>query len=795
MRALWQRLLPLLDLRMLVWVGGMWLILFTPSSGSLRQFDRALFSVGAQLMPAPITPDAIEVLALTQPELQQLMQDPVAHADTTALLYSLLNSKAQIAFITPLLPRTEAFSAEQLLRDAGEQSLVYQAFQSREALRQKFAQWLHSPSVRVASNTLTPRLGSEQRVLVEPNGERDFNALLGRKIGKYSAPTQYVQSIPSNNRLAIWPASLPGASHDSIKQPLLWHHDEQWYPSLDLAMLQPSDNGSHLNWQAPNFLQRLPDGQVYPINADGSIYPLLQPDAAYTPNIVQHDMRSFVRSGGVTPYLFIGLADDPALLQLAGNVQSLQSGYYYHSPWWFPALEKAVLLLVLLYTLLLVPRVHPGVSLLIGAMLLGLIVVGQFGTQLTQAQWLPLGLTMQFLLFSSAIMLLWRQQQKPITLLREQHLQMALQWSNHLVQQGQLDQALQALNACPPSKPVLELMYEIGGQHERKRRPAAAVEVYKALLQRKPRYKDVAKRIAQLEQKQTTQIVEPTSLALTKTMVLDDQHGRPQFGRYQIESELGRGAMGVVYLGFDPHIARKVAIKTLDYAQYDASEREAVKARFFREAEAAGKLRHPNIVSVYDVGEDHDLAFIAMDYITGQPLSDFVGKSNLLPVSEVFAIVADVADALHYAHEQQVVHRDIKPGNIMYDRAQKKVTVTDFGIARIVSEQRTQTGEIVGSPLYMSPEQIVGKKVSKPTDIFSLGVTLYQLLSGELPFQGENIAVLSHQIMNGKHKPIRDARSGLPSAASRIINKALQKDPYERYQNAAEMAKALRNAI
>jgi serine/threonine-protein kinase len=319
------------------------------------------------------------------------------------------------------------------------------------------------------------------------------------------------------------------------------------------------------------------------------------------------------------------------------------------------------------------------------------------------------------------------------------------------------------------------------------------VEVYRNLQQRKRRYKDVGKRIQVLEQPQA---FAHTALmpSLGKTLVIADSHSQPQFGRYQVESELGRGAMGVVYLGFDPKISRKVAIKTLDYSRYDGEELIAVKARFFREAEAAGRLRHPNIVSVYDVGEDHDLAYIAMDYVEGQPLSDFTSKKAQLPIPEVCRIIADVADALHYAHGENIVHRDIKPSNILYHRETGKVTVTDFGIARIVNEQSTQTGEILGSPLYMSPEQILGKKVDKASDIFSLGVTLFQLLGSELPFKGDNIAELSRQILQGKPVDIRDLRPGLSASVRRIITKALQKDPGDRYRDAADMASALRKA-
>jgi tRNA A-37 threonylcarbamoyl transferase component Bud32 len=271
---------------------------------------------------------------------------------------------------------------------------------------------------------------------------------------------------------------------------------------------------------------------------------------------------------------------------------------------------------------------------------------------------------------------------------------------------------------------------------------------------------------------------------------------RQYLGRYRIERELGRGAMGVVYLGFDPKISRKVAIKTLHYNQFDARELVAVKERFFREAAAAGKLRHPNIVTIYDAGEEADLAYIAMDYVEGDSLAAHIRKGHLLDVELVYYIMALVTDAVNDANSQGIIHRDIKPSNILYDSNTNEVKVADFGIARIMdgSATRTKTGDLVGSPLYMSPEQIKGEHVSRHSDIFSLGVTFYQLLTGELPFKGENLANLSYQIVQCKFRPVDEVRPGLPDSAKRIIAKALQKNPENRYDTAGEMHDALQRA-
>jgi len=252
--------------------------------------------------------------------------------------------------------------------------------------------------------------------------------------------------------------------------------------------------------------------------------------------------------------------------------------------------------------------------------------------------------------------------------------------------------------------------------------------------------------------------------------------------------------MGTVYLGKDPKINREVAIKTLRFEdEFEAADMQAMKERFFREAESAGRLVHPNIVTIYDAGDDGDISYIAMELLNGSDLKDYTTKGKLLPVNQVLEIVAKVADALDYAHAQGVVHR-IKPANIM--RLKDGTTkVTDFGIARITSQSKTATGTVMGTPSYMSPEQLAGAKVDGRADLFSLGVTLYEMLTGEKPFTGESVATLMFRIANAPHESIMNLRSDLPEGTEEIINTALQKDPGERYQRGTEMAAALREIV
>jgi serine/threonine-protein kinase len=249
--------------------------------------------------------------------------------------------------------------------------------------------------------------------------------------------------------------------------------------------------------------------------------------------------------------------------------------------------------------------------------------------------------------------------------------------------------------------------------------------------------------------------------------------------------------MGTVFLGKDPKINRFVAIKTLRLDEVDAEQATEVKERFFREAESAGRLNHPNIVTIHDAGEEQELGYIAMEVLDGKDLKEWCRKDNLLPVKRVLEIVAKVAEALDYAHSQNVVHRDVKPANIMLQK-DGTVKVTDFGIARITTSSKTQTGMMLGTPSYMSPEQLVSTKVDGRSDVFSLGVVLFELLTGEKPFVSESPATLMFQIASQPHPPVLTIRPDLPPACEAIIDRALQKDAALRYQKAAEMAQALR---
>jgi serine/threonine-protein kinase len=266
-----------------------------------------------------------------------------------------------------------------------------------------------------------------------------------------------------------------------------------------------------------------------------------------------------------------------------------------------------------------------------------------------------------------------------------------------------------------------------------------------------------------------------------------------KFGRYQVLKELGRGAMGIVYQAHDTELGRNVAIKMISLTGSE-HERDAHEARFRQEARAAGSLAHPSIITIYDVGREADIAFIAMELVEGRELRDLIAAGGLTP-SQSIELAALVAEGLAFAHDHGVIHRDVKPGNIMV-LADGRVKVMDFGIARLQQPTvKTQTGVLLGSPQYMSPEQVSGSEVDGRADIFSLGVVLYEMVTGVKPFDAVDLSQVLFWVVNMPAKPPGERRPGLPPVVDYIVARALKKRPEERYASAAEFAADLRRCL
>ena len=454
--------------------------------------------------------------------------------------------------------------------------------------------------------------------------------------------------------------------------------------------------------------------------------------------------------------------------------------------------------LVAVYLIALLPRLSAGVGAMTTALLLAALLGTHFGLMIGAAMWIELMLAATLLLVGHLLLttkrflMTERGKEKSEADSAESNRMLGLAFQG----QGQLDMAFDKFRKCPLDDALMENLYNLALDFERKRQFNKAEAVFRYMADYKPKFRDLEQRLTRAKAMSETVMLGGSSTRTNISILEGGQVEKPMLGRYQIEKELGKGAMGVVYLGRDPKINRVVAIKTMALSQeFEEDEIADVKERFFREAETAGRLNHQNIVTMYDAGEEHDLAYIAMEFLKGKDLVPHTKPDHLLPLPQVVSIIARVADALAYAHSNNVVHRDIKPANVMYEPESDQVKVTDFGIARITDSSKTKTGMVLGTPSYMSPEQLSGKKIDGRSDLFSLGVTLYQMLCGQLPFVGDSMAQLMFKIANETHPDVRSVNPAVPDALVVVIDRALCKDIEQRYQSGDEMARDLRNCL
>lgn len=481
---------------------------------------------------------------------------------------------------------------------------------------------------------------------------------------------------------------------------------------------------------------------------------------------------------------------------MAHGLSSILQEHFFVSPSWAWAAEFGVFLLIALYLIVLLPRLKAGLGAGVTAVLFVGLLATHFVLMTGQLMWLQLMLPATLLLVGHLLLttkrflVTERGKVKSDEQSAESNRMLALAFQG----QGQLDMAWDKFRQVPLSDAVMENLYNLALDFERKRQFNKAESVFRHMADFNPKFKDLETRVKRAKAMSETVMLGGSGGGRTNTSILEDGTvEKPMLGRYQVEKELGKGAMGVVYLGRDPKINRVVAIKTMALSQeFDEEELADVKERFFREAETAGRLNHPNIVTIFDAGEEHDLAYIAMEFLKGRDLVPQTKPGHLMPLPKVMDIAARVADALAYAHGNNVVHRDVKPANIMYEAESDQVKVTDFGIARITDSSRTKTGMVLGTPSYMSPEQLAGKKIDGRSDLFSLGVMLFQMVCGKLPFEGDSMAQLMFRIANEQHPDIRDLRPDVPDCLSAIIDRALAKDADARYQSGNDMAADLR---
>ncbi|WP_082151588.1 CHASE2 domain-containing serine/threonine-protein kinase [Caenimonas sp. SL110] len=483
---------------------------------------------------------------------------------------------------------------------------------------------------------------------------------------------------------------------------------------------------------------------------------------------------------------------------MAHITSSILGEHFITQPGWTTWAALGIFLLVAGYLIGLLPRLSAGLGAIVTTVIFLALLVSEYVMLSTASLWMKfmfpamllvighLALTTKRFLVTEAGKL------KSDDESAETNRMMGLA----LQGQGQLDAAFDRFRRVPMGDSVMENLYNLALDFERKRQFNKAQAVYEHMYAFDKKFKDLESKLNRAKNLSETVMLGGGGAHPGGTMLLDGGAvEKPMLGRYQVEKELGKGAMGVVYLGKDPKIGRVVAIKTMALSQeFEGDELADARERFFREAETAGRLQHQNIVTIFDAGEEHDLAYIAMEFLKGKDLVDQCKDGQLLEMPRVLSIVARVAEALAYAHRQNVVHRDIKPANIMYEMESDTVKVTDFGIARITDSSKTKTGLVLGTPSFMSPEQIAGKKVDGRSDLYSLGVMLFQMLTGVLPFRGDSMAELMYKIANEEAPDIRIVRKDIPEKLANVVALALSKRPETRYQDGDAFAADLRSA-
>jgi serine/threonine-protein kinase len=405
----------------------------------------------------------------------------------------------------------------------------------------------------------------------------------------------------------------------------------------------------------------------------------------------------------------------PPVVWTAHSVASLLEFSQVRMPVAFYGLQRALILL-LAAALLLLPRRRYGRT--------GWIVIGAVGVVMLNAElivlvtnqlWLPMAVPVLFLMTVQAVLFARRTVLAGAGMQLKELAEVRRDYAGTLKHQGRLDDAFTQYRKSPRYKDLLEPLYELGLAFESRRQFAKAIAVFAYAAKIKPSFRDIRGRMKRLKKVESGLAVKPLAGGTPgiKTVILNDSGiENPMLGHYRLEREIGRGAMAIVYLATDEKLHRKVAVKALSLTdEFQGEALQEAQERFRREAQAAARLSHPNIVTIYETGVDHDLEYIVMDYAEGESLEDYTDPDDLLTVWEVLDVGVQVADALDYAHEKRVVHRDVKPSNIMYDRETGMLKVTDFGIACLTDNSRTRTGTVLGTPSYMSPEQAAGKKL------------------------------------------------------------------------------------
>ncbi len=738
----------------------------------LQKLDQTIFDQLIRLRK-PAATDAVVMVAIDLKSRQQLGDTPWSRRQLTELIEAVQQQKpAAIGLSTPLSFPSNDPEADRALADrAG--NLVLR---------------LEKQSIALSNNQLN-KLNSLPQIKQIPAARELLLSLRNPLLLYLPQPTVPLLLPPMPDLLNNVQAGhllLQNDADSSVRQlPMLLPWQDRLIPSLPLQLLLKArgEKLQDLSYGALPFPGSLKLGNLdlklsshYQLLLDlsGRQYNLQKISASdlLQQKLPQNTLRNrIVMIGEAAP---VNSQNFGALEAATLATLSLINGTPLYQPAWVWLLETLVLLYFGIFCFLLLPRLSARSGFL--ALLLFLLtwLIAASASLVLSGAWFQVAPAIILSLLGFLLVQYKSLRHKLSNSTTENNKTLGLTFQG----QGLLDQALDRFLCCPPDySGMKEILYNLGLDFERKRMPQKALTVYRH-LQKGGRFRDLKQRIRDLKDMENTVVMDTAG-----TMVINKSGEKPILGRYRIEKVLGRGAMGTVYLGVDPKINRQVAIKTLDYSQIEPAELPDVKARFFREAEAAGKLSHPHIVTVYDVGEEADLAYMAMELLEGADLSQYCDKKERLAPQDILEIGAQIAGALEYAHLNGVVHRDIKPANIMLAKT-GQVKVADFGVARVISSSRTETGVVLGTPSYMSPEQVAGKKVDGRSDLFSLGVVFYELLSGQKPFVADSLAALMYNISNAKYPDLESICPGLPQGFYQIVDKLLSKAVSRRYKSA-----------
>lgn len=822
---------------------GLSLILLASSGWRWMQaFERKAYDLGIQLSQRDAG-DAIAIIAIDDTSIQNIGRWPWSRQIHAELVRKLASAKVVghtvfflepqqdpgLAYITriqqalqraPIQSSTERMAIQQLIEEA--QVALNPDVQLAESIAQSNNVVLAMPFIlgdpQGKPNGLLPDYVTKQAL---------SSILYDKQLNEY--PPNPIQAKEIHPPIATIGSQASAIGHlnqvvdidGAVRvEPLVLQYYEAYFPSLALQIVARYLNLNNADIQvklgesvqigklniATNsqlqmrsfFYASQGDKQPFPMD---SFYDVLSGKIApekYRNKIVLIGMAATGDGGDsqITPIS----AQMPPIQTLAHTVASILNEDFFITPAWAGMFELLVWLGIALYLMWLLPKLSANMAipvslgLAIGLVIMHIVFMTHYGWWVQLMMPLTLLVLGHALITSKHYWITERGKLRADAESSESNRNLALM----LQSQGQLDMAFDRFRKCQLDNSVMENLYNLGLDFERKRQFNKAEHVFNYMATYDPSFKDIQQRTLTARQLSETVILGGHPTPHLQTALMGDHHTitKPMLGRYQIEKELGKGAMGTVYLGIDPKIGRQVAIKTLALSQaFDASELEAVKSRFFREAETAGKLNHPNIVTIYDAGEEHDLAYIAMELLKGHDLNLYTKPGHLLAFDTVIKIMIKVANALDYAHQQHVIHRDVKPANIMFEPETELVKVTDFGIARITDASKTKTGMVLGTPNFMSPEQLSGKKLDGRSDLFSLGTTLYQLVTGALPFDGDSMANLMYNISQEPPKDVRELNPSVPMTLATIIHTLLQKNADDRYQNGHALAVDLQRCL